>query len=321
MSFLQSIGHYKYLIILTSLIVGFFLWNKSLISGHPIKAIISQPVDHLEKKKSHISQNNIMQQTTPVGTELTINRLLRSHFDDIIFDLHKTENLTSFPTNELTALSQKLTLSFNAKKALFDLFSRYRDYTQAIAQMKHQGPDLGEKIDLDETYYFINQVNILQTEFFNDIEIDAFFKQDTQYAEQTLERIAIRQDPNLTKKQKAELIQHQINQLNDKERNALQPSLEANKIATYINNGHTPTLNMDPDAILRAEKIQSSNQKWKEKVQQYQHFIDEKKNKGLTQDIISHKIDVYLSKHFTPNEQKRLKVFLANPTLLNHSMN
>ncbi|WP_299008315.1 lipase chaperone family protein [uncultured Shewanella sp.] len=318
MSFLQSVRDYKYRVILALLIVGFFLWHLFLKPDEPLNTPISQQVFHstIEKANSQVLSNNKGLEITHHGSPLTINRALRTRFDDIIFTLQQTSNLTTFPTSALTALSQEFDLSFDANRILFDLFSRYKDYTQAIAQLKHQGPELGETINLNAMHNFIKQINMLQTEFFSDLEIDAFFKQDAQYAEQTLERISIRQDPSLTKEQKTELIQHHINQLNDKDRNALQPSLNANKVAKHIDSTNVIALDMDPDTILRAEKIQEENRKWKEKVINYQHYIDEQNSKGIPQDVITHKLDAYLSENFTQNELKRLKVFLAHPELL-----
>ncbi|WP_299493641.1 lipase secretion chaperone [uncultured Shewanella sp.] len=308
---LQSISAFRYPILLIVLIVGLiFIVLNNLTSDKKVQ-LNSRSTQATTDNSPSDKGNTVTQNHTQQGNSLQLNRDLRWQFDEIIFSLQKTSNLTTFPTKPLTLLAQDLFLSLSARQQLFDLFSRYKDYSQAIAHIKAHGPELGEKIDLYETQNFINQINDLQSEFFNDIEIDAFFKQDSLYAEQTLERVAIRQDPNLNEQQKALLLQHQISQLNPNERNALQPSLDANKIAKHIKNANVISLDMRTETISRAQKIQNDNQQWTKKVKTYKQFIEKKSNKNNPQNV-----ELYLNEHFTQNEVKRLKVFLANPELL-----
>lgn len=312
----QSLRRFVLLLLFVGSLISLFLLT-STTNNH----IASNPGNiQLNKKTSDqpISYEK-MDHTNPAqqGLALVIDRHLRWQFDDIILTLQKESNVSAQPSLLLTELARQLTLSLNATERLFDLFSRYKHYSQAIITLKQNGPALGEQINLNETYAFIEEIALLQTEFFNAIEIDAFFGQDNQYAEQTLARVAIRQDPSLTKDQKEVLLQHQISQLNDTERNALQPSLNATKVAKKINNPNLMNLNMDTDIVMRASALQKTNQEWKSKVKKYQHFVSSKKISNNKSETSKESMSTYLSEHFSPNELKRLKVFLAHPELLN----
>ncbi|WP_299493645.1 lipase secretion chaperone [uncultured Shewanella sp.] len=240
---------------------------------------------------------------------LNINRHLRDQFDDIIFTLQFPPNSTLQSIDLLFRLAETLTLSAEATQDLLDLFERYKLYKQTIATIKQAPPRLGEELDLDETYSFIREINKLQARFFNKLEVDAFFSHDNQYTEQTLERLAIRQDISLNQIEKNTLLQHHISQLSQKNRRALQPTLDAKEIATKLITTEIIDLNMNADIVSRARETQEINLKWNDKVNSYIHLT-----KNNQQEI-----EKYLNEHFTQNEVKRLKVFLANPELLKNT--
>lgn len=254
------------------------------------------------------TQRDVMQQ----GGLLIINRHLREQFDDIIFSLQIPPHSPSQSNQLLSQLAEELTLSVNATQYLFDLFGRYKHYRKTIATIKQNPPTLGEEIDLDETYSFIKEMNKLQTKIFNQVEIDAFFSHDNQYAEQAFERLAIRQDLSLNQIEKDTLLQHQISQLSKTERNALQPSLDAKEIATKLVTSELINLNMSADINSRARETQEINQQWKMRVNDYKRF---KKSLDFSEsDDIT--VNEYLNTHFSYNEIKRLNVFLTHSDIL-----
>ncbi|MCL1123710.1 lipase chaperone [Shewanella surugensis] len=318
MRFLQSINQPLSRLLLLCLIVGSLIYLITLTYTHKMPIQDNTLLSEVKKNNAAMPSAQSTHETDTVqqGLALIIDRHLRWQFDDIILTLQKTPNLSSQSIELLTLLSEQLTLSFDATEQLFDLFSRYKHYSQAIITIKQNGPALGEQIDLNETHAFIEQITLLQTEFFNDIEIDAFFENDNQYAEQTLARVAIRQDPSLSQAQKDTLLQHQISQLSETERSALQPSLDATKIAKELGSTRLINLNMDADIITRANAIQKTNQQWKSKVNDYLSFIKSKEVLKSPQEFVTKNINEYLTAHFTQNEVKRLNVFLAHPELL-----
>ncbi|MCL1123708.1 lipase chaperone [Shewanella surugensis] len=320
MRFRQSINQLASRILLLCLIVGSYIYLCYLITSTPHHEASVQDYTQPSKKTESneaVQSVQITHDTDAVQQSLAliIDRHLRWQFDDIILTLQKASNLSSQSIELLTLLSEQLTLSFDATEQLFDLFSRYKHYSQAIITIKQNAPALGEQIDLNETHAFIEQITLLQTEFFNDIEINAFFENDNQYAKQTLARIAIRQDPSLSQAQKDTLLQHQISQLSETERSALQPSLDATKIAKELGSTRLINFNMDADIIIRANDIQKTNQQWKSKIIDYLSFIKSQDVAHNQQESVTENIKEYLTAHFTQNEVKRLNVFLAHPKL------
>ncbi|MGX9461478.1 lipase chaperone [Shewanella sp. A14] len=264
----------------------------------------------------------------PVGTEqlgkpLLLSQALRWDFDDII--LQHQDNATSLD-NLLSRLANKLDLSADAHAQLTALFQRYRDYKIALSSLKDTSPAIDSDIDLAITFDFIEQAHLLQQRYFSELEIDAFFAKDNKYDQQAFERLRIRQDSSLTIEQKAQLLAHQISQLDEEERQALTPTLIANDISAYLKGsqqqGETSPANVltginteiSQEVIERVQATQNTNVQWQHKITLYQayqqqiaHLSAKEQQQALAQ---------YQQQQFTPNEQKRLAVFLNHPELI-----
>ncbi|MCE9685053.1 lipase chaperone [Shewanella sp. AS16] len=243
----------------------------------------------------------------PAGELLVLEQALRWQFDDIILDYQQTGTPLSA---QLNRLAEQHRLTPTATTELSELFYRYRDYQLALAELKALGPQATEAIDMTETYDFLDQVYRLQFDYFTQAEIEAFFARDNAYDSQALVRVGIRQDSSLAPAQKQTLLAHQISQLDEQDRRVLMPTLEAQQIAAQLQGQETAAAALAPEIQERVEQTRASEQAWHTRVEQYLQ---------LQQELPQAKLEAYLAAHFSNNEMKRLRVFLAHPELLGHT--
>ncbi|NMH64512.1 lipase secretion chaperone [Shewanella salipaludis] len=245
--------------------------------------------------------------TGPAGESLVLEQALRWQFDDIILDYQQTGAALSA---QLNRLAEQHRLTPTATTELSELFYRYRDYQLALAELKALGPQPTEAIDITETHDFLEQVYRLQFDYFTQAEIEAFFARDNAYDSQALARVSIRQDSSLTPAQKQTLLAHQISQLDEQDRRVLMPTLEAQQIAAQLRGQETTAAALAPEIQERVTQTRASEQAWHTRVGQYLQ---------LQQELPQAELETYLAAHFSNNEMKRLRVFLAHPELLGHT--
>ncbi|MBB1322595.1 lipase chaperone family protein [Shewanella sp. SR43-8] len=298
------------------------LLTASLMHKHQAELLASNKLPTFESNSTLFTPETTVI-TAPIGKDtlgqpLRLSQALRWDFDDII--LQHQDKATALE-NLLSTLASKLDLSDAAHAKLAALFQRYRDYKIAIASLKDASPAIDGDIDLTMTFDFIEQAHLLQQRYFSALEIDAFFAKDNKYDQQAFERLKIRQDSSLTREQKAELLAHQISQLDEEERRAITPTLMANDISAYLE-GTSPhsdlitgiNADMSQEVLERVQATQKTNLDWQNKVTLYQnyqqqiaHLPDTEQQQALAQ---------YQQQQFTPNEQKRLTVFVNHPELI-----
>lgn len=298
------------------------LLTASLMHKHQAELLASDKLPTFESNSTLFTPETTVK-TAPIGKNtlgqpLRLSQALRWDFDDII--LQHQDKTTSLE-NLLSTLASTLDLSAAAHAKLAALFQRYRDYKIAIASLKDASPAIDGDIDLTMTFDFIEQAHLLQQRYFSALEIDAFFAKDNKYDQQAFERLKIRQDSSLTREQKAELLAHQISQLDEEERRAITPTLIANDISAYLE-GTSPhsdlitgiNADMSQEVLERVQATQKTNLDWQNKVTLYQnyqqqiaHLPDTEQQQALAQ---------YQQQQFTPNEQKRLTVFVNHPELI-----
>jgi lipase chaperone LimK len=258
----------------------------------------------------------------PLILELT----LRWKFDDLILAYQQQQ----LPLEaQLIQLSKSLVLNVSDQSYLLALFARYRDYQLALVEFKKHSPNIGENIQIEQSLVFIEQVHDMQYDYFSDTEIAAFFDQDNAYDQQALARVSIRQDSSLSAAQKQQLLEHQISQLTELERQALMPSLQVQQIvqqiAEQVNGQSLQPLDMSPEVTARVQALTQAEQQWQQRVREYQAFqtsnanIDAADLNHLDEKARLEKMQAYRQQHFSPQELKRLQVFLANPSLLDAS--
>ncbi|MEZ8185471.1 lipase chaperone family protein [Shewanella sp. 5S214] len=298
------------------------LLTASLMHKHQAELLASDKLPTFESNSTLFTPETTVK-TAPIGKNtlgqpLRLSQALRWDFDDII--LQHQDKATALE-NLLSTLASTLDLSDAAHAKLAALFQRYRDYKIAIASLKDASPAIDGDIDLTMTFDFIEQAHLLQQRYFSALEIDAFFAKDNKYDQQAFERLKIRQDSSLTREQKAELLAHQISQLDEEERRAITPTLMANDISAYLE-GTSPhsdlitgiNADMSQEVLERVQATQKTNLNWQNKVTLYQnyqqqiaHLPDTEQQQALAQ---------YQQQQFTPNEQKRLMVFVNHPELI-----
>lgn len=298
------------------------LLTASLMHKHQGELLASDKLPTVESNSTSFTPETTVI-TAPIGKNtlgqpLQLSQALRWDFDDII--LQHQDKATALE-NLLSTLASTLELSAAAHAKLAALFQRYRDYKIAIASLKDASPAIDGDIDLTMTFDFIEQAHLLQQRYFSALEIDAFFAKDNKYDQQAFERLKIRQDSSLTREQKAELLAHQISQLDEEERRAITPTLMANDISAYLE-GTSPhsdlitgiNADMSQEVLERVQATQKTNLDWQNKVTLYQnyqqqiaHLPDTEQQQALAQ---------YQQQQFTPNEQKRLTVFVNHPELI-----
>ncbi|MBB1270827.1 lipase secretion chaperone [Shewanella sp. SR44-3] len=262
--------------------------------------------------------------------ELVISLQLRRQFDDIILTLQTIAANKNSATELLNQLASNLSLSEYGQRQLHDLFSRYRLYTMALANLKPSQLSM-DFVDIHAASALLNQVYKLQQVHFNEIEISAFFEQENNYDRHALARVDIRQDPSLTATQKQQLLAYQISQLDEASQSAIQPSLDAQTIANALQNApfeaagdpeHSAKVALwSPDIQQRVQQFQQRNQQWQTKVNDYLAFsavlTAKLETEPLSQQAHIRQQDNYLKQHFSSNEIKRIRVFIAHPELLN----
>lgn len=273
------------------------------------------------------TQDSVTTQLTKVDyQQLVLKRALRWTFDDIIL-AYQQQQLPLKP--QLVQLSQSLGLKVSDQNYLLALFARYRDYQLALIELKKLSPAIDENIDIAQSYAFIERLHDMQYDYFNETEIAAFFAQDNAYDMQALARVSIRQDSSLGAAHRQALLEHQISQLTEPERQALVPSLHVQQIAAHITeqlSGQSLTpLDMSPEVGAKVEAITQAERQWRRRVREYQGFeqqtikVDTDVNRSVDAKVSQGKLQTYLQQHFSPQELKRLQVFLANPSLLDET--
>lgn len=249
-----------------------------------------------------------------LGWSLTIDFALRNHFDDIIHEHRLTQ---SDFTDLLAALAIEMSLSQDANNQLVDLFERYQQYLLAIDEVKKEAPAIQGVVDIAEAQRWFEDVYALQYQYFNEEEIAAFFSKEKNYDQQALARLAIRQDSSLNQVQKQALLNHQASQLEPEEFAVIQPTFAANSIVKILtdNVDAATTLNeLNLAQLARVEQTKKENADWKLKVKNYQNKASEFQALG---DDYAEALSQYQNDNFSPNEMKRLQVFINNPELLN----
>lgn len=298
-------------LILIFVVGGLIYFNvqhySSTITNNDIKIekLKTQPVPIKENK---ITSQNIGQ------SELELHEELRWKFDELILTHQETGQAITFLLNQL---STQLDLTPEAHIYLLDLFRRYRDYKIALVEIKQAGPNMFSELNIDDTMSFMERAHQSQFDYFTQVEIEAFFSHENRYDNQAIERMAILQDSSLSTQQKQMLITHQISQMDEEEREVYEPTLQVFNIVDNLD-GNSDQLNeFTPQVMERIEQLKADEQAWKLKVKEFQSFEIKSKGELTNQQEIEEALNHYQGKHFTPNEIKRLKVYIDNPELLN----
>ena len=300
-------------LILVLVLGGLIYFNMQHYSSVEVTNNNIKVEEELKTLSEHIKEDKITSLNTG-QSELELNEELRWKFDELILTHQETGQAITLLLNQL---STQLDLTPEAHIYLLDLFSRYRDYKIALVEIKQTGPNMFSELNIDDTMSFMEHAHQSQFDYFTQVEIDAFFSHENRYDNQAIERMAILQDSSLSAQQKQMLITHQISQMDEEEREVYEPTLQVFNIVDNLD-GNSDQLNeFTPQVMERIEQLKENEQAWKLKVKEFQSFEIKSRDELTSQQEIEEALSHYQGKHFTPNEIKRLKVYIDNPELLN----
>ncbi|WP_394388174.1 lipase secretion chaperone [Shewanella woodyi] len=270
-------------------------------------------IEELKTQLEPVKEVKVTSQNTG-QSELELSEELRWKFDELILTHQETGQAI---TLLLSQLSTQLDLTPEAHIYLLDLFSRYRDYKIALVEIKQTGPNMFSELNIDDTMSFMERAHQSQFDYFTQVEIDAFFSHENRYDNQAIERMAILQDSSLSTQQKQMLITHQISQMDEEEREVYEPTLQVFNIVDNLDGSSDQLNEFTPQVMERIEQLKENEQAWKLKVKGFQSFEIKSRDELTSQQEIDEALSHYQGKYFTPNEIKRLKVYIDNPELLN----
>ncbi|MCL1036771.1 lipase chaperone [Shewanella submarina] len=260
---------------------------------------VTSSVTALPKPAMETTQPDSQQQP---GNPLVLNEQLKWQFDDLI---HSADGDDTKLPKLLGELALSLNLSDDAELNLMDLFSRYRQYLMAVAELK-QGVNTESLLSADDTRSFLRRAHALQFEFFSDPEIAAFFGDANRYDQQALARMTAQAGHD------ASSLKQQLDSLPEQDREILLPSVQALALTESLSGQQAPA-DLTFEQQQKLQDFQHQNLKWQQRVEA---VVKLQQQLADTQDADLILAD-YLASGFTLAERRRLDVFLRHPELLN----
>lgn len=199
------------------------------------------------------------------------------------------------------------------------LFGRYLLY-----KMQLQNVGTGRVNLASEFEDRLDRLNLLRNELFSAREISVLFDNEEAWDRYAIQRLRINQDASLTKQQKALLVQQQLKQMPESMKQAVLPTQQLRSINQII--GNTVVNSSDEynqlasffgdDAAQRLVAVSQTQHSWLKKIQLFQRRNDDLKQQ-FEQDTSAYiqALSQLKQQMFEGNEQKRLHVYLANPSL------
>ncbi|MBD3584749.1 lipase chaperone [Salinimonas sp. HHU 13199] len=203
---------------------------------------------------------------------------------------------------------------------LIDLFTRYIDYK---AQLKA----LDEPVMSTDIKAMANRLQLkqdLQQTLFSEKEYDYLFAQDAAYDTAALERLQIAADDGLSAQQKARYIESQLDTLPDAQKQSFQPSIHVNRLNSLQRNFDNPetryqavSAEFGHEVAQRLNKAADNQSRWQQKVKSFKRWRENLNNSvELSAEQINAQVRQKRESMFSATEQRRLQVYLENPTLL-----
>lgn len=202
-------------------------------------------------------------------------------------------------------------LTLNDCAKVTDLFKRYIDYKQALANI-----DDTQQQTVAEISIRLEQLADVKNRFFSEQEIMVLFGEENRWQQSALQRFAIRQDPSLSEQQKQQLLNLHYQSLQGTEAAAIAPSLQLQKVvslnkAKQIDNYNLLAAEFGADTADRLIALKEKQAAWQLKVTKFESESRQLANRlsgsRLTEAINGLKADM-----FTENEIKRLKVLSSS---------
>jgi lipase chaperone LimK len=200
------------------------------------------------------------------------------------------------------------------------LFERYLLYKIQLQNLDTEQLNLASEFE-DR----LDRLNLLRNELFSVREISLLFDNEEVWDRHAIQRLRINQDASLTKQQKAQLVQQQLEQMPEQMKQAVLPTQQLRNInqiisSTDINSSdeyNQLAAEFGDDAAQRLVAVNQTQNAWLKKIQQFQQRNDDLKQR-FNQDTSDYMqaLSQLKQQMFEDNEQKRLKVYLTNPKLI-----
>lgn len=203
---------------------------------------------------------------------------------------------------------------------LTTLFERYLGYKIRLQNLDTEQLNLASEFE-DR----LDKLDLLRAELFSKREISLLFDNEEVWDRHAIQRLRINQDASLTKQQKTQLVQQQIEQMPEQMKQAILPTQQLRNInqiirSTDINSSdeyNQLAAEIGDDAAQRLVAVNQTQNAWLKKIQRFQQRSDDLKQQfdPETNDYIQ-ALSQLKQQMFEDNEQKRLQVYLANPKLV-----
>jgi lipase chaperone LimK len=248
------------------------------------------------------------------------------------------DNEDTWQTEELRALldfyigyyeegEQKMWQQFNQYchpltycSELTELFIRYLDYKTQLQNLDTERLDLAS--DFEDR---LDNLDMLRSELFSSLEISLLFNNEEIWDRHAIDRLRINQNASLSKLQKAQQVNQQLEQLPAHMKQAVVPTQQLRKIneivsSTSLNSSdeyNQLAAEFGDEAAQRLVAVNQSQNTWFNKIQLFQQRSGDLKHQiDQSPTDYSQAITQLKQQMFEANEQKRLQVYLANPKLL-----
>jgi lipase chaperone LimK len=222
---------------------------------------------------------------------------------------------------------QKMWLEFNQYchpliycVELTEIFQRYVMYKTQLQNLDAEQLNLAS-----EFANRLDKLSLLRNELFSEHEIGLLFEKEEAWDRHAIERLRINQDASLSRQQKTQLIQQQLEQLPQHMKAAVEPTQELRKINQIVTNTDLNSSDeynqlaaeFGDDAAQRLVTVNQAQNTWLNKVQVFQQRSGDLKQQFNQETADYNRAVTQLKQQmFEANEQKRLQVYLANPKLL-----
>lgn len=203
------------------------------------------------------------------------------------------------------------------------LFERYLIYKIQLQNLDTEQLNLASEFE-DR----LDKLDVLRHQLFSAREISLLFNNEEVWDRHAIQRLRINQDASLTKQQKAQLVQQQLEQMPEQMKQAVLPTQQLrniNQITSTTATNSSDEYNQlaaefGDDAAQRLVAVNQTQNTWLKKIQLFQQRNDDLKQQ-FNQDTGDYiqalsQLKQYM---FEDNEQKRLQVYIANPKLIKSS--
>ncbi|MEK1905528.1 MAG: lipase secretion chaperone [Pseudomonas sp.] len=243
---------------------------------------------------------------------LLITRDIRRIFDYFLSALGEEPLETSVKRLQGYIRSQ---LQGPAQEQALNLLGQYLDYKRQLIELEKDLPQLSS---LDAMRQRELAVHNLRASLFNQDVHQAFFAEEEDYNQFTLQRLAIRQDQSLSDQQKAEALDQLRASLPESLQDAVVPQMQTElhqQTAALQAQGASPAqiqqLRLQlvgAEATARLETLDKQRQQWKQRLSDYrQEKARIENNEGLSDSDKQAAIDTLTSDRFDERERLRLE--------------